>query len=193
MQSPAPGPSEAGGSAVRCSRCGSDVPPATKCERCGCFLPGNEANLRHGLRRYQSNGTLPAELASDIEVFRDQLIADQGGDGEMTAIRAGTVGKLVDLEVGCRLLMAEVVRRKIDSKPGKAAYGMLLNSLHRWHRFALSLGMNRRTHRVPSLAEVMTADQGAEHRPGESPRRCRRARADDVGDSPSSREGAQSR
>lgn len=29
---------------------------------CGAFLSRNEANLRHGLRRYQTKGTLPAEL-----------------------------------------------------------------------------------------------------------------------------------
>jgi hypothetical protein len=65
---------------------------------------------------------------------------------------------LVELEVGSRLLMAEVVRRKIDSRPGKAAYGLLLGTLDRWHRFALSLGVERRTRQVPSIAEVMRGE-----------------------------------
>ena len=118
-------------------------------------MPKNEANLRHGLRRYQENGTLPADVAAYIDEFREQLIADQGGEGELTAVRAGMIEKLVELEVGSRLLMAEVIRRKIDSKPGKAAYGMLLGTLDRWHRFAVSLGVERRTRQVRSIAEVM--------------------------------------
>ena len=152
------GPSEVHGSEVRCSRCGSDVAPTSNCKQCGAFLPRNEANLRHGLRRYQTNGTLPADVAAHIDEFREQLIADQGGDEAMTAIRLGLVEKLVELEVGSRLLMAEVVRRKIDSRPGKAAYGLLLGTLDRWHRFAVSLGVERRTRQVPSIAEVMRGE-----------------------------------
>ena len=148
-------PSAVHGSVVRCSRCHAEVSPATNCGQCGAFLPGNEANLRHGLRRYQENGTLPAELAAEIEAFREQLIADQGGEEAMTAIRLGLVEKLVGLEVGSRLLMAEVIRRKIDSRPGRAAYQQLLGTLDRWHRFAVSLGVERRTRQVPTLDQVM--------------------------------------
>ena len=148
-------PSGAPGISVRCSRCGSEVSPATNCSRCGAFLPGNEANLRHGLRRYQTDGTLPIELAEQIRRFREELVADQGGETEMTAVRRGMVDKLVDLEVGARLLMSEVVRRKIDSRPGKAAYSMLLGTLDRWHRFAVSVGAERRAKPVPTIEEVM--------------------------------------
>lgn len=156
---PEHGPSEASGSEVRCSRCGIGVPSGTtNCTTCGCFLPSNEANLRHGLRRYQTTKRLPAELEQFVAEFRDELIADQGGSDEMTAVRAGMVSTLVDLEVGRRLLMAEVIRRGIDSRPGRAAYGQLLGTLDRWLRYAKELGAERRLRPVPTLAEVMEGD-----------------------------------
>ena len=37
--------------------------------------------------------------------------------------------KLCDLEVATRLLMAEVVRRGIDSRPGKTAWGSALRTI----------------------------------------------------------------
>ena len=133
-------PSGARGSQVRCKRCGTDVPARDQCAICGAFLEKNEANLRHGLRRYQTKGTLPVDLKRQVEEFRDALIDDQGGPEDMTAVRAGLVGILVDLEVGRRLLMAEVVRRRIDSRPGRAAYDKLLSTIDRWHRIASTLG-----------------------------------------------------
>jgi len=144
------------GSRVRCSRCGTDVPAGTtNCTACGCFVPRNEASLRHGLRRYRDNRVLPPELEADVTAFRNELIADQGGVHEMTAVRAGLIGMLVDCEVGRRLLMAEVVRRGIDSRPGRAAYEKLLSTIDRWARIANTLGLDRRAHPGPSLAEYL--------------------------------------
>jgi hypothetical protein len=142
-------PFEAPGSRVRCSRCDADAPAGTtNCPACGVFLPSNEANLKHGLRRYQREGKLPAELQEYIETFRDQLVADQGGESELSAVRGGLVDKLVDLEVATRLLMAETVRRGIDSRPGKAAWQSALRTIETWHRLATTLGIERRQKRA---------------------------------------------
>lgn len=154
------GPSVEHGSAgtATCARCGTEAPVGTNnCGLCGCIMPGNQLGLRHGLRRYQDKGTLPADVRDYIEDFRAQLIADQGGEGELTAIRRGLVDKLVDLEVGVRLLLAEVVRRGIDSRPGKAAWTQALRTIEAWHRIGNTLGLERRAKRVPSLAEYLEA------------------------------------
>ena len=149
-------PSEAPGSRVRCSRCGTEVPAGTtNCTSCGCFVKGNEANLRHGRRRYQTKGRLPADLQEYIADFRAGLVGDQGGEEELTAVRRGLVEKLVDLEVGIQLLMGEVVRRGIDSRPGKAAWASALRTIEVWHRLANTLGLERRAQPVPSLHEVL--------------------------------------
>ncbi len=148
-------PPDACGPDVRCQRCGVEVPPTNNCRICGAFLPSNEAGLRHGLRRYQNNKVLPAELEAYIVNFRAELIADQGGEEEMTAVRRGLVEKLVDLEVGVRLLMAEVVSRGIDSRPGKAAWTQALRTVETWHRVGNTLGLDRRARPVQTLAEVM--------------------------------------
>lgn len=151
------GPSGAPGSAVRCSRCGTESPAGTtNCEQCGCFLPSNEANLKHGLRRYQATGVLPVEIAAHVARFRDQLISDQGGEAELSAIRAGLVDKLTQLEARCCLLEVEVIRRGIDSRPGAKAHEQHLATLDRWFRFASSLGPGRRTRRL-NVAEEMAA------------------------------------
>ena len=146
---------------------------STNCPMCGVFLPGNEANLRHGLRRYQDRGELSAELSAYICEFREELIADQGGEEQLTAIRRGLVDKLVDLDVGIRLLMAEVVKRGIDSRPGKAAWIQTLRTVEGWHRIAKTLGLERRARPVPSLHDYLEQRardaEGAEGGDGTNP------------------------
>ena len=89
------GPTAAPGSRVRCSRCCAEALEGTvNCPACGVFLPRNEAALKHGLRRYQDRGELPAEVNAYIVEFREQLVSDQGGEQELTAIRQGLVDKL---------------------------------------------------------------------------------------------------
>ena len=67
----------------------------------------------------------------------------------------GAVEKLVDLEVGIQLLMGEVVKRGIDSRPGKAAWASALRTIEVWHRIANTLGLERRAQPVPSLHEIL--------------------------------------
>jgi hypothetical protein len=149
---------------VQCAKCSAHVPQANQCSACGAFIPGNEANLRHGLRRYQASGVLPADLKVDVDTFRDQLVADQGGLDDLTAVRAGLCRLLVDAEVGRRLLMVEVVKRGIDSKPGRAAYDRLLNTIDRWLRVAQALGVERRAKHVDPIEAVRIAVEEANRR-----------------------------
>lgn len=163
-QEPTSGPFGAPGAEVRCSRCGTEAPAGvTNCPTCGGFMPRNEGALKHGLRRYQDRGALPAEVAEYIAGFRAELVADQGGERELTTIRRGLVDKLVDLEVAIRLLMAEVVRRGIDSRPGKAAWASALRSIETWHRLAGTLGVERRAKLVPTLDQYLAERAAAAH------------------------------
>lgn len=140
---------------VSCPRCESKAPSGTtNCPSCGVFLPRNEASLRHGLRRYQARGALPQDVEDYIRDFRAELISDQGGEEDLSAIRRGLIDKLVDLEVGVRLLMAEVVVRGIDSRPGKTAWRQALRTIDSWHRVAGTLGIERRERQV-RLAEYL--------------------------------------
>jgi len=148
-------PSDVSGSVVLCGKCGVLAPVGTtNCRACGQFLVANQANLRHGLRAYQTRGVLPPDLKVDIDGFRAAVIADMGGLEELPAVRAGLVRLLVDCEVGKRLWMNEVIRRGVDSRPGKAAYDRLLSTMDRWLRIALALGIERRSRQVMTLDQI---------------------------------------
>jgi hypothetical protein len=133
------------------------VPPGNQCAACGAFISGNEANLRHGLRRFEVRRALPPDLKVGVEEFRDQLVSDQGGLDELTAVRAGLVRVLVDAEAGRRLCMRLVVERGLESKTGRMAYDRLLATMDRWMRAAVALGVERRAHPVPTLHEYLAA------------------------------------
>lgn len=148
-------PIPANGSGVRCVRCGTESQAGDQCSVCGAFLAGNSARVTHGLYRYRQTAALPADLRVSVDEFRDALIADQGGLDELSAIRAGLCRVLVDCEVGRRLLMTEVVKKGIDSKPGRAAYDRLLNTIDRWQRIAAMLGLSRRARPVSPSEALM--------------------------------------
>lgn len=155
------------GPAVVCQRCGTPAPAGTtNCVKCGVFLPRNEGHVTHGLRRYQRTGVLPPDLKTDIDSFRANVISDQGGLDELPAIRAGLIRLLVDCEVGKRLWMNEVIRRGVDSRPGRNAYDKLLATMDRWMRVAAALGVERQQrdisiHDYITQAEPQQAQQGA--------------------------------
>jgi hypothetical protein len=147
---------------VRCARCDREVPPGNQCPACGAFIAGNEANLRHGLRRFETRRVLPPDLKVDVETFRDQLVSDQGGLEDLTAVRAGLCRLLTDAEAGRRLCMRVVVEKGIESRAGRAAYDRLLATMDRWLRLAAALGVERRAHPVPTFAEYIEARRATE-------------------------------
>ena len=153
-------PSGDDGSAVRCRRCGTAATPGDRCAGCGSFLAGNSANLRHGLRRYETRGILPADLKVTIDEFRAELVSDQGGTEDLTAARAGLCRLLVDAEIGRRLLVDQILRCGIASSAGRLAYDRLLATMDRWLRIAGVLGLECRQKRVPSLQAALDAMDG---------------------------------
>ena len=150
------------GTGVRCGRCGTESPAgASQCVICGRFLPGNNAALTHGQYRYRATGALPTDLRVSVDDFRDALVNAQGGLEELdqVPVRAGLVRLLVDCEVGTRLLMHEVVKRGVDTKPGRAAYDRWLQTVDRWQRIAGSLGVERRAKDVTDTFDAALAKE----------------------------------
>ncbi len=147
------------GSGVRCVRCGAESPAGNQCAACGAFITGNGAAKSHGLYSYRATGALPADLRVSVDEFRDALVSAQGGLEELdqVPVRAGLCRLLVDCEVGKRLLMNEIIKRGIDTKPGRAAYDRFLQTLDRWQRIASTIGLERKARAVRSFADAIRA------------------------------------
>lgn len=162
-------PSSDNGSSQRCSRCAFEGPAkASQCGRCGRFLPGNTAAVTHGLNRYQATGALPPDLRQPVDDFREALVVAQGGLEELDRepLRAGLCRLLVDAEVGRQLLVNEVLRAGVNTKPGRAAYDRLLATMDRWHRIATTLGLSRRARHVNFSERLVAAFAAKSERDG---------------------------
>jgi hypothetical protein len=60
--------------------------------------------------------------------------------------------------------MQQVVARGIDSRPGRAAYDRLLQTMDRWLRVATALGVERRQRHVDPIEGVRLAVEEANRR-----------------------------
>jgi hypothetical protein len=129
----------------------------------GTVRPGNQTARTHGVRAFEArgDGTLPADLRVSVDEFRAQIIADRGGIDNLTAIEAGYIAKLTDVDVMSRLLMADLRERGVFTPKGRVrnTFTKLLDVFAAWDRFAQRVGPDRRPKRVPSLAEVMNSDE----------------------------------
>lgn len=123
--------------------------------RDGTVRAGNEVALKHGMRRFEQRGELPPDLRVTTEEFRESLISDQGGAEELTAIRAGYVRRLTEVETCVRLLSNDLVQRGLFTPRGRVrnTYSRLLETIDRWDRLAQRLGLERKTRRVPTPHE----------------------------------------
>jgi hypothetical protein len=101
--------------AVMC-RCGAASPAgASCCAACGCFLPGTSAGSAHrfapgnaarwggGLRSERPTlalvGERAAEVAAQLDARRAAIVADLGGEEQLTAIALGEVERYLRLGV----------------------------------------------------------------------------------------------
>jgi hypothetical protein len=137
----------------------------------GRYLPGSQEGNQHartsGVRAFELHGeaALPSELRDELAAFRAALMADQGGASELTAIRAGYVQRLSEVEACLRLLAEDLRTRGLMTKRGRvrSTYDKLLQTIDRWDRLAQRLGMERRTLQVSSFAAaVAEANRGSE-------------------------------
>ena len=140
---------------VKCAACGHVQGPADQCEQCRCWLPGNVANLRHGLRRYVDVGVLPDDLREYLIDFRREVAEDLGGEAELSRVQLGLVDNLADLEAARLLLLDYALRQGTDTKRGRAALSDHGSTVDRWGRVAKMLGLRREPRPAQTLAEVM--------------------------------------
>ena len=140
---------------VECRKCGHLQAPADQCGRCRCWLPGNVANLRHGLRRYVDVGVLPDDLRSYLIAFRREIAEDLGGEVNLSRVQLGLVDNLADLEAARLLLLDFVLRQGTDTKRGRQALNDHGSTVDRWGRVAKMLGLRREARPAQTLAEVM--------------------------------------
>jgi hypothetical protein len=114
------------------------------------------------MRRYDTRRMLPPDLKVDIERFREDVIDDQGGLDELSAVRGGHIRLLVDCEALRRLSMnALLTAGTIESPAGRRAADRLLATVDRWLRVAEKLGLDRRARQLDPLEAVRVAVERA--------------------------------
>lgn len=142
------------GQMVTCSGCRDTAPAGVNnCPSCGRLLPGHTLTLKHGVRRFETRGVLPADLRIDHETLLHQVIADQGGLTELTALRANTIRRLVDLDIISRLLTRDIFEHGAITKTGRTrgAVLTLMAVIDRLDRLTGRLGLERRTRAVNDI------------------------------------------
>ncbi len=139
----------AGDRLVACSRCGAqNEPGADRCARCQSFIDGNQAAVTAGLYRRQQ----PIDVVAEAEAFVGAIVADKGGEGELSAIQRRYARELGHLSTILRLLVADIAEQGLLSKnhaPRKvlAAY---LDALDRFDRLAQRIGLKREARQLRS-------------------------------------------
>jgi hypothetical protein len=150
-------------------RCGAPA-RADDAHRCGRghVLPGNTNALKHGVRAYESRGdaALQPALRATVDEFREQVIADRGGAGHLTAVEAGYVRRLGELEAVVRLLAADLAQRGLTTPKGRVrgTFSRWLEALDRWDRYAQRVGADRRARPVDPFEAVRAAVEEANRR-----------------------------
>lgn len=115
------------------------------------------------MRAFEQRGVaaLPARMRTRLARFSSGLESDQGGASELTTVRRGYVRRLTELEGSIDLLAADLQQRGLMTARGRvrSTYTLLLQTIDRWDRIAQRLGLERRSHRVPTLDEVLDGEE----------------------------------
>ena len=104
---------------------------------------------RHGCTQCaQARGAvaLPPDLRVTVDEFRNQVIRDRGGVESLTAIEAGYVRRLAELETVARLLATDIAARGLMTQKGRvrSTFSRWLEALDRWDRYAQRIGLENR-------------------------------------------------
>ena len=144
------------------SACACGAPPhPDSAHRCanGHVTAENQFARTHGVRAFETRGagTLPGDLRQTVDEFRVQVTLDRGGVEHLTAIEAGYIRRLGELETVARLLASDLAQRGIFTPKGRVrgTFGRWLETLDRWDKFAGRVGADRRARPVQSLREYV--------------------------------------
>ena len=126
----------------------------------GRFLPGNQVARQSGVFAVHQ----PPELLESADAFAAQVVADLGGEHELSALERAYVAKLRDLEVTQQLLMADIAHRGLVTPAGgvRRPFAAFLSAIDRFDRLAQRLGLSRRARQVPSAHELLRPARASE-------------------------------
>ena len=137
-----------------CAKCGTiPVPGADTCATCAGFLPANQAARKSGV-----HARVSPEMRQRAEALRAGIVADLGGETELSTLERSYVHKLGDLEILCRLLADDLVRHGLMTPSGasvRSAFDAYNTALATYDRYAQRLGMKRRGRRVANVADYI--------------------------------------
>lgn len=142
---------------VRCARCSTENPlGAAHCACCGSFLPANQDARKSGIYSRQPP---PADLRQKVEGLRAGVIADRGGESELSTLEHAYIEKLGDIDVTIRLLTSDIAANGLLTPGGKVrhVYDRLLAGLAVFDRYAQRIGLERRSKPVNPLDAVRQA------------------------------------
>ena len=142
----------------------SPEPPTPGRTSRGTFAPGNAHALRHGLYSRQMREALLPEQAEARAALAEQRKAiedDLGGADALSALTRDLVGRYVELRLVCEFLAHQLATVGPLTGKGRqrAALTAYLAVVDRLNRLAVSLGLERKAKRVPTLAEVLDGDR----------------------------------
>lgn len=142
---------------VVCARCQTSNPTdAELCSRCKSFLPANQLQRTHGV---YAKTPPPADLREKVDELRAGVIADRGGESELSTLELSYVEKLGDIDVTIRLLTHDIAVNGLLTKSGgvRGVYDKLLAGLAAFDRYAQRVGVERRPKGVHPLDAVRAA------------------------------------
>ena len=104
---------------LRCARCDATWPAGTsRCGTCQTFLAGNQAARVSGAYARQH----PPDLRMTADELVAGIVADLGGEAELSTIEKLYARKLGDTEILCRALASDLSRNGLmTSKRGQGA------------------------------------------------------------------------
>lgn len=121
----------------------------------GTFGEGNTAAMKHGLTSLQllDHPDIRAWHQARVEA----IVADLGGEAELSALQQGLVREVARLEVVVAALGDDLLEHGAITGKGatRAATNVWLAGLDRYARLAGQLGLSRRTKQVTTFSEAV--------------------------------------
>ena len=126
----------------------------------GRFLPGNQVARQSGVFAVHH----PPELLEAADAFAVGVVADLGGEGELSTLERAYIARLRGLEITQTLLAADLETRGLVTPAGgvRRPFAAFLSAIDRFDRLAQRLGLQRRARKVPSAHELFRPAHSSE-------------------------------
>jgi hypothetical protein len=157
-------------STVTPCKCGAG-PHSTDPRRCmnghqrGGVDTGQGLAFKHGADGFRTTGKLPPEVRLTVSEFIAHVIADRGGESELSTLEKEQIRKLAEIDSVARLLssiIADNAKEALLAKPRglgrNTPIDRWVDVLNTWLKFAKSVGLTRRA-RTISLHDYLMGDR----------------------------------